>query len=133
MLKRNLLMVVIGIQLVILMSGCTPKIGVSTKTIDFGKTDSVKTIQVWNDKFIVLKKLEFKIENDEASNIWIYGINPEQDVSKNRRDKRDITILVSREGLEEGKSYDGKLTIKQVDSKTKKEVAPVEISIKISK
>ncbi|HOK08930.1 MAG TPA: hypothetical protein PLJ10_04635 [Candidatus Hydrogenedens sp.] len=133
MIKRSFLGLLVVTISVLLLAGCTPKIGVDPKTIDFGKTDSVKTIQVWNDKFIVLKKLEFKIENDEASNIWIYGINPEQDVSKNRRDKRDITILVSREGLEEGKSYDGKLTIKQVDSKTKKEVAPVEISIKISK
>jgi len=99
MYKKNLLSLVLVTQTILLLSGCTPKIGVSPTSIDFGKDLDQAKIKVWNDKFIILKKLVFKVESDVD---WVVGIMPTQDVSKKRKDKKEVTIFVSREGLEAG-------------------------------
>ncbi|MGC8737346.1 MAG: hypothetical protein ACP5UA_01720, partial [Candidatus Hydrogenedens sp.] len=129
MQKKNLLALVLVTQIILLLSGCTPKIGVSPTSIDFGKDLDQAKIKVWNDKFIILKKLVFKVESNVN---WVVGIMPTQDVSKKRKDVKEVTILVSREGLPAGE-HTGKIIVSQVDPKTgKKVVPPVEIPIKIT-
>jgi|GEM_PF-2040821 len=128
MQKKNLLALVVVAQVILLLAGCTPKIGVSPTSIDFGKDKTEEVIKVWNDRSITLRKLEFKVESNVD---WVVGIMPVEDVSKKKKDVKEIRVLVSREGLTNG-LHEGKLTICEADSKDKKEVTPVEVGLKIT-
>ncbi|HPP58764.1 MAG TPA: hypothetical protein PLT82_06490, partial [Candidatus Hydrogenedens sp.] len=124
MIKRSFLGLLVVTISVLLLAGCTPKIGVDPKTIDFGNTDTEKILKVWKDSSVSLTKLKFKVMSPEK---WIVGIIPQQSESKNKKDIKEIKIIASREGLSAG-VHSGKIVISQIG----RETAKIEINVFIT-
>ncbi|MCX8063831.1 MAG: PASTA domain-containing protein, partial [Candidatus Hydrogenedentes bacterium] len=123
----SLLVGVTSLILVVMVSGCAPKIGVDPKSIDFGDNQTEAKIKVWNDRALTLFRLNFKVDSVDD---WVVGILPYEEVSKNRKDKKEIKVIVAREGLAPGK-HKGKIVVSRIDEKTGKKVEPVDIPTSI--
>ncbi|MGC8739551.1 MAG: astroprincin family protein [Candidatus Hydrogenedens sp.] len=105
MYYKKMFVILLATIILISAQGCKPVVIVSSKSLDFGSTETQKTFQVWNKTSS--GKMDFEISKTVN---WL-TVDPVSGTSTGPSDKKTITVTVSRAGLQPGQ-YSDTLKIK---------------------